>query len=284
MKNQILVIGSVVRDETYFPDGRKQESLGGTGTNIAFGLGVLGLSPVLLYVVGKDFNKEFKNFLNKNGVSLKLVMNKSGKMASFSVKINKNGKEKWEWQANAAVGIEKVKLSSLFNKDDIKKKKIAIFSPGTHSSVLRHMKEFSNNKSNDAIIIFDPGQDIQNYSKKEFLKCSELTDILILNEKEFFIAERIIKNKLLKLYKNKILIKTLGEKGSLVYQKGNIINIPILKAKKVVSTIGAGDAYRVGLIYGLLNNKSLENACKIGAKFSSKSVEKVGCHKSFFKI
>ncbi|MEI6580885.1 MAG: PfkB family carbohydrate kinase [bacterium] len=284
IKNEILVIGSVVRDVTILPSGKKKEALGGTGTNIAFGLGVLGLYPYLVSVVGNDFNKKFQNFLNKNGIVLKLIRNNAGKMAAFSVKISKDERELWDWQANVANEIEKIKLSSIFKLHDLKNIKIVIFSPGTHKSVLKHMKEFNNQKSKNAILIFDPGQTIDTYTKKEFLECSKLANILILNEMEFNKAEKIIKKGLLKLFKNKIIIKTLGEKGSEIYNKGRMIYVPIIKAKKTVSTVGAGDAYRSGLIYGLLNNMSLEDSCKLGTKFSSRSVGKVGCHKSFFKI
>ena len=167
-------------------------------------------------------------------------------------------------------------MNSFFNDNKLGNFKIAIFSPGTPKSTERHMQEFHEKKKN-ATVIFDPGQMIHTYTKKQLENCIKLSDILILNELEFTQAEKILKKNLLKLFKNKILIRTLGDKGSVIYEKGKEIRIPVVKAKKVLSAVGAGDAYRAGLIYGLINRLDIEYVCKLGAKMASKNVEYLGC-------
>jgi len=282
-KSEILVIGSVVRDVT-IRGFDKKESLGGTGTNISFGLGVLGLRPTLVSVAGNDFSKKLLSFYSKNGITEKIFIEKSGNTAVFSMTIDKYGKEEGDWQPNVFNKVEDIKLSDFFKDKELKQVKIAIFSPGTPISTLKHMIEFRKKASKRAIVIFDPGQMTNFYSKKQLEKCIKLSDILILNKIEFEQVEKVLGKNILKLFKNKILIKTLGGDGSEIYEKEKMTHIPVVKPKKVVSTVGAGDAYRAGLIYGLLNKLKLENACKIGAKFSSKKVECIGCKKSFFKL
>jgi len=280
-KSEILVVGSVVKD-TIVSYSKKKITLGGTGTNISFGLGVLGLNPTIVSVAGKD-SKEFLQFFKKNKISQKIEIFNKKRTAEFLAKIDKKGKEKTFWKPNVFNKIEEIKLVNLFSKKELENFKIIIFSPGTPKSTVKHIKEFKNlNKK--ALVIFDPGQMTEFYTKKQVEESIKFSDFLILNELEFGQLSKILKKDLLKLFKNKILIKTLGEKGSQIFQNNKIIFIPVIQAKKIVSTVGAGDTYRVGLIYGLLNKMSLESSCKLGARFSSRSVGSVGCKKYFFKI
>jgi len=65
-------------------------------------------------------------------------------------------------------------------------------------------------------------------------------------------------------------------KGVLYRSKKGNTHIPIVKPRKVVETTGAGDAYRAGMISGLLDEKGIKAACQIGAKLGSKCVEEYG--------
>ena len=266
----------MVRDIVHLPKNKKKEYYGGTGGNIAYGAGTLGLSPSLFSIVGKDFNKDYAKHLKKHGVDLKVYIDKKDKTAVFAVEKNEKGICNESWQPNVFNKIENIALNSFFDDKKLSNFKIAIFSPGTPKSTERHMQEFHQKKKN-ATVIFDPGQMIHTYTKKQLENCIKLSDILILNEFEFTQAEKILKKDLLKLFKNKILIRTLGHKGSLIYEKGKEIRIPVVQARKVLSPVGAGDAYRAGLIYGLINGLDIEYVCNLSAKMASKNVEYLGC-------
>ena len=69
----------------------------------------------------------------------------------------------------------------------------------------------------------------------------------------------------------------MGHKGSTIHKNGEVIFIEAIKPKKVVNAVGAGDAYRAGLIFGLSNEIALEEACKLGALLASKNIEYHGC-------
>ncbi len=53
--------------------------------------------------------------------------------------------------------------------------------------------------------------------------------------------------------KVKALIVTLGANGSHIYADGQRYEVPCVKAEKIVDPTGCGDAYRAGLLYGILN-------------------------------
>jgi adenosine kinase len=69
---------------------------------------------------------------------------------------------------------------------------------------------------------------------------------------------------------------TKGEKGSEIRTGDKIIKIPAAKAKNTCDPTGAGDAYRAGLIYGLLNNWPLEKTGRLAGLVSVYTVEKYG--------
>lgn len=283
--SNILVVGSVVKDIVHLPNGIKKKFFGGTGANIAYGLGILKIESTLFSVAGKDFNPVFSNHLKKYGINLKVYVNKKAKTAVFSVIEGIKGKKNKEiWQPNVYAEIENIKLSSLVSETDFPKIKIAIFSPGTPVSTINHLKEFNEKKKKGSIAIFDPGQMTAYYSPKQFKECCDLSDILILNELEFKQSNEKLDEKLLKIFKNKILIQTLGHLGSVIYQNGKIVLIRAVKPKEVVNVVGAGDAYRAGLIYGIYKKMTLEKSCELGARMASKNVEFLGCQKYSFKL
>ncbi len=281
--SEILVLGSVVNDIVFLPKGKTKEFFGGTGANISYGLGLLGLHPTLFSVVGSDFGSKFKSHLEKHGINLALSVNKKNKTATFLIDKTVKGATKETWQPNVYNEIENISLLKAVKKPLLQKIKIAVFSPGTAKSTLRHLKEFRAVNKN-AFVIFDPGQMIYTYSKKVFLECLEYSDMLIINEFETEFLEDVLKLNLKKILDNKIFIKTLGEKGSTIYTKDDHFTVPVFKAKKFIDATGAGDAYRAGLIYGIVHNYTLLDGAKLGAKIASKNVEHLGCQNYTFKV
>jgi adenosine kinase len=68
----------------------------------------------------------------------------------------------------------------------------------------------------------------------------------------------------------------MGEMGSRIYTPEGEIKIPAAKPKQVVDPTGAGDAYRGGLISGLLRGKDLKESARMGSVCASFAVECYG--------
>ena len=71
----------------------------------------------------------------------------------------------------------------------------------------------------------------------------------------------------------KIAVATLGEQGSLSYDETGFHVGPIYLARKVVNTVGAGDAYIAGFLYSIMNGDDVLKAMRTGAKIASRVVE-----------
>ncbi len=271
--------GKLGRQNMMFTAKNRKHYFGGTGGNIAYGLGVLGENPLLFSMAGMDFEGEFKKHFQSVGVNEKVYIDKKGFTAVFYGMSDEEEQQIGVYQPNAYGKIDSVPLAKTIKEKDFKNVVVAIFSAGTGKSILRHMKESRLKLGRQAVCIFDPGQVISVfYDRKLLEETLSLSDIFIGNEIEFKQLEQILGYSKKDLLNKGVtaLVKTLGEKGSVVYEKDKEIFIPAVKVSKVAETTGAGDAYRAGMIYGLLQGLALKEACGVGAKLSAKCVEFFG--------
>jgi adenosine kinase len=80
------------------------------------------------------------------------------------------------------------------------------------------------------------------------------------------------------------LIITLGGKGSEIHTKDKSITIPAAQPKSVQDPTGCGDAYRAGLLYGLLNKLDWETTGRIASLMGSIKIEHQGPQNHSFTI
>ncbi|MCR4856386.1 MAG: fructoselysine 6-kinase [Erysipelotrichaceae bacterium] len=71
----------------------------------------------------------------------------------------------------------------------------------------------------------------------------------------------------------KIAIATFGEEGSLAYDEDGFHIGHIVPARQVVNTVGAGDSFIAGFLYGVLNGWKVEDCLQKGAEVASSVVE-----------
>jgi sugar/nucleoside kinase (ribokinase family) len=75
--------------------------------------------------------------------------------------------------------------------------------------------------------------------------------------------------------KSKLVAIKLGADGALVQDKESTISVPS-PAVKVVDTIGAGDSFDAGFLYGYLNGWHLERSLRLGAVCGALSTQGAG--------
>ena len=251
-------------------------SWGGTGGNIAYGLGLLKKKPLLFSLAGKDFEGSgFGPHLKKSGVDSRVVVDEKSWTAIFYGMSDELGQQIGVYQPNAYENVHTLPLSKTISPKEFKDIGVAIFSAGTGMSILRHMREAREKCGKNTTLIFDPGQVISVFYDKALLeKTLALADIFMGNEVEIQQLQTILGYNIPTLLKKGVraVIETLGEKGSVIYEQGKTTKIKAIKAKKVVEATGAGDAYRAGMIAKLLEGKSLKEACESGSKVGALSV------------
>ena len=72
------------------------------------------------------------------------------------------------------------------------------------------------------------------------------------------------------------LIVTLGAAGSVVHTRGEEILIPVAPVRQVVDPTGCGDAFRAGLIHGLLHGLDWRATGHIASLMGAMKVEARG--------
>ena len=71
----------------------------------------------------------------------------------------------------------------------------------------------------------------------------------------------------------KIAVATFGEKGSLAYDGKEFTAFGIFPAPNVVNTVGAGDSFISGFLYGVLQGWSVKACLSKGAEVSAQVVQ-----------
>jgi adenosine kinase len=80
----------------------------------------------------------------------------------------------------------------------------------------------------------------------------------------------------------KALVVTKGAKGSVVYTEGRRLDIPAAPVRAVVDPTGCGDAYRAGLLYGLLNDMDWETTGRVASLMGAIKIEQHGTQNHSF--
>ena len=168
-----------------------------------------------------------------------------------------------------------MKYPAAFNFSKLDPKEtIVIVSPGNLDDMLSYPRIC---KTKGIDYIFDPGQSLPMLEPGNLAESIKGCLILIANDYEL---EMIIKKtglqkvELLKLTGN--IIVTQGESGSLVSTPEGEFKIPAVKPAKAVDPTGAGDAYRGGLLSGLVHGKTIWESAMMGSVCASFCVEHYG--------
>jgi adenosine kinase len=78
------------------------------------------------------------------------------------------------------------------------------------------------------------------------------------------------------------LIVTRGAEGSVIYTQAGEIAIPTAKPRAIVDPTGCGDAYRAGLLHGLLHGFDWETTGRIASLMGAIKIESRGTQNHSF--
>jgi len=253
------------------------EKFGGTAGNIAYALSLLGEKPIILATIGRDYHRYFE-WLTKNNIdydSITIIEEELTGSAYITT----------DQADNQITGFNPgaMKYPSSFNFDKINPgESIAIIAPGNLEDMMNYSITY---KAKSIDYIFDPGQSLPMWDGQDLIQCIEGSKILVSNdyELELIISKTGLDKKKL-LQQTNTIITTLGELGSSVCTPDCEINIPAVKPKAVVDPTGAGDAYRAGLIKGLVQCKNIEQSAKMGSVCASFAIECHGTQGYYFSL
>lgn len=252
-----------------------QEKLGGTAGNIAYTLALLGEKPTLVATIGKDYATYF-SWLQQNGIateSLTIVPEEFTAGAYITTDQSDNqitGFNPGAMKASAAFDISAADP----------KQTIGIIAAGNLNDMAGHADMY---REQGIPFICDPGQSLTAWSGDALKKWISGATILITNDYELELVMKMTGLKREELHAlTGTVITTLGDQGSLIATRDGEVVVPVARVENVVDPTGAGDAYRAGLIKGMIMGKSLPVAGKMGAVASAYAIENYGTQEHRF--
>ena len=249
-------------------DGMK-EKFGGTAGNIAYALMMMGEKPIISASIGYDYHRYFDWFL-MHGIhagSIRIVEEECTACAYITT----------DRSDNQITGFNPgaMKYSSLLDFSHLSAQDtLMIVGPGNFEDMVNYPRAC---KERGIDYILDPGQSLPMWDPGDLAEAIKGCRLLIVNDYELDLVmtrTRLSKKELLGM--TGAIITTLGEKGSLISTPDGDTDIPVIRPDRVEDPTGAGDAYRGGLISGLLQGKDLEQSAKMGSVCASFAVESYG--------
>lgn len=288
--SRVLVTGSLVYDNIMnFPGSFKDHILpdkvhilnvsflvdnlhknfGGTAGNIAYNLSLLGLSPMIMASAGRDF-WEYESWLKANEINFSYVkVHNDEYCAQAYITTDKDDNQITAFHPGA------MNYANRLSMHDIKEKpEIVIVAPNDKQAMIKYMQEA---KELRIEAIFDPGQQIPTFSDTELKHCLKLANYIVVNDYELeLILEKTKLSQSELLDHTKALLVTKGNEGSVIHDSKGSYKIPAFSPKKIVDPTGCGDAYRAGIIYGLLSHMSLEKAGRVASLLAANKISSPG--------
>jgi adenosine kinase len=129
-------------------------------------------------------------------------------------------------------------------------------------------------KARGVTTVIDPGQGLPLFDGPELTELLDGADLYIVNDYEWALTlDRTGRPEAEIVGRVGGVVVTRGEKGSTLLGGGRQTEIPAVPAERVVDPTGCGDAYRAGLLHGMLRGLPLETCARIGSLLGSMMVE-----------
>ena len=266
-KNHILPEKIHVLNVAFLVPEMRRE-FGGCAGNIAYNLKMLGGEPVMMATVGDDYAPYAARFeqLRLTQQHVQHIPETFTAQAFITTDLADN-----QITAFHPGAMNFSHLNSVKDTSDIR---LGIIAPDGRDGMMQHAREF-----HEAGIpfVFDPGQGLPMYNGEELLDFIDKADYIAVNDYEGQMLQDRTGRSLESLANQaKALIITLGAQGSIIYADGKEIEIPCVKPKDIVDPTGCGDAYRAGLLYGIVNNLDWQTTGQLGSLMGSLKIAQKG--------
>jgi len=290
----LLVTGSIATDHLMTFAGKFSDSLvvdqldkislsflvedlevrrGGCAANIAFGLGCLGLRPVLVGAVGEDF-VDYRSWLERHHVDCDSVRVSESKHTARFVCTNDSTMAQiasfYPGAMSEARDIELAPVEKRVGGVDY-----VLVGPNDPEAMLRHTEEC---RDRGYPFIADPSQQLAFGDGDMIRQLIDGAAILFANEYEAALIEKKTgwsADEVLSRVGTRVV--TLGAAGVRVERKGEEpIVVPAVPEIEKVEPTGVGDAFRAGFMAALEWGLGLERAAQLGCLLAVYVVEKVG--------
>ena len=238
-----------------------RRNFGGCAGNIAYNLRLLGEHGAPMATVGHDF-EPYRRWLNACRVPLDFVRELDDEFtaqAFITTDLDDNQITAFHPGAMARSHLNAVPTSAGVT--------VGVVAPDGRDGMLAHAAQFA---AAGIPWLFDPGQGLPMFGGPELLRFLEQASWVAVNDYEGqMLQERTGLGPEQIAARVRAYVVTRGAEGSVVYAEGRRHEIPVAPAERVTDPTGCGDAYRAGLLYGLMNELDWDTTGRIASLMGS---------------
>ena len=245
-----------------------RREFGGCAGNIAYNLKLLGGDPLPMATVGKDFGP-YAEWMDECGIGHELVTRIDTEYtAQAFITTDLDDNQITAFHPGA------MNFAHLNDVREAPEAAIGIVAPDGREAMIEHASQFA---ERGTPFIFDPGQGLPMFDGDALRRFLDLATWLAVNDYEWeLVRERTGLDAAAVASKVEALIVTRGARGSVVHTGGASIVIPPARAGDAVDPTGCGDAFRAGLIHGLVNGMDWETTGRLASLMGALKVEQHG--------
>jgi adenosine kinase len=258
----------------YVPEMRRE--FGGCAGNIAYNLKLLGGDPVPMGTVGTDFGP-YAEWMDYQGISRSHVLgveNTYTAQAFITTDMDDNQITAFHPGAMDASHLNRI--------TDAPEITLGIVSPDGRQGMLEHAAQFA---EAGIPFIFDPGQGLPMFGGEELKRfIAQATWVCVNDYESQLLQERTGLSPHEIAEQVEALIVTLGGDGAHIYTDRQRIDIPAAPVSAMNDPTGCGDAFRAGLLYGLMNDLDWQTIGRIAALMGAIKIEHHGTQNHSFSV
>jgi adenosine kinase len=291
---RIVITGSIATDHLMTFPGRFADSIvldkldkislsflvdelevrrGGVAANISFGMGVLGLSPILVGAVGPDF-ADYRSWLQRHGVDTESVhVSEVRHTARFVCTTDEHANQIATFYAGAMQEARDIELGPVVER--VGQVDLVLIGANDPEAMMRHTEECRYRRIPFAA---DPSQQLARMHGDEIRLLVDGAAYLFTNEYEAALTEQKTgwsSEEILDRVGTRVT--TLGPSGVRIERRGvDMIQVPTPKETHKADPTGVGDGFRAGFLAGLAWGLPLQRCAQVGSLLATHVIESVG--------
>ncbi|MFJ2029223.1 carbohydrate kinase family protein [Streptosporangium sp. NPDC087985] len=246
---------------------------GGCAANIAFGMGCLGLTPILVGAVGTDF-ADYRSWLERHGVDCESVhISELHHTARFLCTTDEDHNQIASFYTGAMAEARLIELGPIAQR--LGGLDLVLVSPNDPDAMLRHTEEA---RRRNIPFAADPSQQLARMPGEDIRLLIDGAAYLFSNDYEKGLIEQKTgwsDGEILD--RVGVRVTTLGPKGAVIDRKDepSLHVSPAPELGKADPT-GVGDAFRAGFLAALAWGLSPERCAQVGNLTATHVLERVG--------
>jgi adenosine kinase len=246
---------------------------GGVAPNIAYGMGLLGLSPILVGAVGADF-ADYRSWLERHGVDCGSVhVSEVAHTARFVCTTDDDLNQIASFYAGAMSEARNIELAPIAQRAG--GLDLVLISANDPAAMIRHSEEC---RERGYSFVADPSQQLARMDGSTVLTLITGAEYLMTNDYERSLLETkagLTADQVLEHVK--IRVTTLGKDGVEITGRGiDPIHVPVCRDVVAEDPTGVGDGFRSGFFTAISWGLSLERAAQVGSLVAALVLETVG--------